>query len=91
MQFQLSVTLEQWLSPVPVLVHAVCVTLIMIVGILGNALIIHHYRRKSKRASGDMFYIALAIADLFAVIVICPQWPLPHYILKDDDSNGTKK
>ena len=88
MKFRLYVTLSQYLTPVPLWIHTCCVTLILLLGIGGNSYIIHHYRRKRKRTSGDIFYIALAIVDLFAVIIVCPQWPIQQYLLEDDGSKN---
>ena len=45
-------------------------TLVIVVGILGNILIIIIYARKTNRSSANIFIIALAVTDLFVCLVL---------------------
>ena len=58
----------------PVILHIFAVVTIVINGMIGNGIILYIHMHKPLKEA-DIYIIALAFVDLFACIVICPQYP----------------
>ncbi|KAL8591406.1 hypothetical protein ACOMHN_022212 [Nucella lapillus] len=50
----------------------VCVLLLMVVGVIGNTLVIYVYRRRFKRTSSNYFILTMAVFDLVACLIGLP-------------------
>ncbi|XP_055958399.1 neuromedin-U receptor 1 isoform X2 [Patella vulgata] len=48
------------------------VTLLMVIGVLGNSLVVYVYRRRFKQTSSNYFILTMAIFDLVACVVGMP-------------------
>ncbi|XP_050413717.1 neuromedin-U receptor 1-like [Patella vulgata] len=48
------------------------VTLLMVIGVLGNSLVVYVYRRRFKKTSSNYFILTMAIFDLVACVVGMP-------------------
>ena len=57
----------------PVTLHIFAVTFIVVTGFIGNGIIIYIQMRKQSLKEIDIYILALALDDLFACLVFCPQ------------------
>ena len=67
---------------IPTPVHIICICLIMFFSICGNTLVLYVYLRKKPFNVGNMFIITLAVLDIYAAIVIPPQFAMIHYFIE---------
>ena len=58
-----------------VVAQATAVVLILIIGTLGNGIVLIIYR-KDKKLAGAIYIILLAVIDLVSCVVVLPQFPL---------------
>ena len=72
--------LEMFDIPMPI--HIICVSLIIIFSLCGNSLVIHLYAKAKPFNVGNIYILFLATLDITASIVISPQLAMIHYSIE---------
>lgn len=63
----------------PLAVHVVCVVFFLFFGLLANLATIYLFTAKKSRSSGNVYMVALAVLDVMACVLLCPQFPFLRY------------
>ena len=65
-------------------VHTLCLSVILILGITGNALVLKSYLKKENFRAHNIYIVTLACIDIFACTVCAPQQALIYYYKRQE-------
>lgn len=66
------------LDKTPLEVHILSVSFFLIFGLLANVAVIYLFTSK-KNNSGNVYMVALAVLDIMACVLLCPQFPFLQF------------
>ena len=67
----------------PLTLHISVVTFFVLTGAIFNTIIIYLYMNKQNLKETDVYILAMAFVDIFACMVVCPQYPFMEIYINE--------